>query len=82
MGYQIGETYDDFMRVQLRKARKFHAMGFPVYILSNNMRLGNIWQPEILIPADADFYKFVNEYSYYNCDNERGRYPNFFLKGE
>ena len=28
----------------------------------------------------ADFDKLCNAYQYYNCDNETGRYPAFYVK--
>lgn len=52
------------------------------------MRFDNMWQSACPISKsteqwiDQDFDKIVNEFTYYNCDNERGKYPNFFVKKE
>ena len=29
---------------------------------------------------DSTFENVINDYRYYNCDNERGKYPIFFIK--
>jgi len=52
------------------------------------MRFNNMWQSAYPISKsteqweEQDFDKTVNEYTYYNCDHERGKYPNFFVKKE
>ncbi len=33
-----------------------------------------------VINAASQFNLIVNEYSYYNCDNERGKYVHFYIK--
>lgn len=38
-----------------------------------------LWNPP---NNDIPFDQLVNEYSYYNCDNERGRYPAFYVPRE
>ena len=40
---------------------------------------GLLWNPP---NNDIPFDQLCNEYSYYNCDTERGRYPAFYVPRE
>ena len=64
-------------------ARKLYNEGKELWITACNMR------PEtgILIGsasfermADIPFDTMVNSFTYYNCDNERGRYPAYYVE--
>ena len=64
-------------------ARKLYNEGKEIRITACNMR------PEagILIGstsfermADIPFDTMVNSFTYYNCDNERGRYPAYYVE--
>ena len=64
-------------------ARKLYNEGKEFWITSCNMR------PEtgILIGstsfermADIPFDTMVDSFTYYNCDNERGRYPAYYVE--
>ena len=64
-------------------ARKLYNEGKEFWITACNMR------PEtgILIGsasfermADIPFDTMVNSFTYYNCDNERGRYPAYYVE--
>lgn len=56
------------------------------------MRIDNPWQhPMPLCTSDVEnnsftigstFKAMVNDFKYYNCDNERGKYPIFFVEIE
>ena len=59
--------------------------GETVYLLSCNMRPNNMWQSPCPVNKNKDVYdstfeNVINDYRYYNCDNERGKYPIFFIK--
>ncbi len=67
------------------QARKLYAQGKQFWMTACNMR------PEcgLLVNArvyDADHYLSINFtdlyncFCYYNCDNERGRYPRFYVE--
>lgn len=43
------------------------------YSTSKERTEGNAWTER------CTFDDIVNEFAYYNCDNERGRYPIFFI---
>ena len=73
------------MMTQINKtvARKLYNEGKTFWMTACNMR------PEcgILINSahreyDEDFNKLVNTFVYYNCNNETGRYPRYYIDGE
>ena len=76
------------VQIAKQKARRLYEQGKTIYLQSCNMRFDNMWQSACPISKsteqwiDQDFDKTVNEFTYYNCDNERGKYPNFFVKKE
>ena len=42
-----------------------------------------MWQGPCMInkrDSDISFENMVNYFTYYNCDNERGKYPIFFVE--
>jgi hypothetical protein len=53
------------------------------------MRVSNVWQSPMPFNKKAiednaflmnsTFEDIVNDFRYYNCDNERGKYPIFFV---
>lgn len=64
-------------------ARKLYNEGKEFWITACNMR------PEVGIligstsferMADIPFDTMVNSFTYYNCDNERGRYPAYYVE--
>lgn len=81
-----GIRYGDFVRVQKQKARSLHKAGKTIYVLPSNIRLGNAWIQPCEIPAygeeDNEFDKFCNAYTYYNCNNECGKYIHFYIRTE
>lgn len=90
---KFGEFYSEtfgWTMEQINKtiARKLYAEGKTIYLISCNMRFDNVWQlpfpMHISDGADSSdsFDDRVNKYIYYNCDNERGKYPCFFVRKE
>lgn len=88
-----GEFYCNTMKctiVQISKqrARRLYEQGKTIYLQSCNMRFNTMWQSACPISHETrawdnqSFDSIVNEYTYYNCDHERGKYPNFFVKEE
>lgn len=74
-----------FIRVNKIKARKIYGDGNTVYLIPDMMRLDNAWQSPCPISkkdngGDREFDTWVNEFQYYNCDNERGRGVKYFVK--
>lgn len=76
------------VQIAKQRARRLYEQGKTVYLQSCNMRFNTMWQSACHISkdnerwAEQDFDKIVNEYTYYNCDRERGKYPNYFVKKE
>lgn len=68
----------NFTRISKHQARKFHAERRVVYVLPCNARTDGVWMTPAEVPPDADFDRFVNEYSYYNCNAELGTRPAFY----
>lgn len=70
-------------QVSKRTAQKVYDEGKTVYMQSCNMPFNSFWQSPC--PAnknnwEVSFEQLVNEFMYYNCDSERGKYANFFVE--
>lgn len=74
-----------YIQVNKRTAEKLINNGYTIRMIPCKLRLRNIWfEPaeinfEKLAEWDTNFTKFVNEYIYYNCNNETGTRPSYFL---
>jgi hypothetical protein len=64
-------------------ARKLYNEGKEFWITACNMRpkagilIGSMSFERM---ADIPFDTMVNSFTYYNCDNERGRYPAYYVE--
>lgn len=69
------------VRVNKYVARKVFNFGKKVYLIQDMMRLSNAWESPCPISKESErtFDALVNEYRYYNCDNERGRGVKYFV---
>ena len=83
---EVLEMYGEKVK-QVNKiaAKNAYERGETVYLLSCNMRPNNMWQSPCPVNKNRDVYdstfeNVINDYRYYNCDNERGKYPIFFIK--
>lgn len=77
-------------QVNIKMAEKAYNEGKQLWLLPCNIRINNAWQHPM--PLDrksiednafkcgSTFSQIVNEFKYYNCDNERGKYPIFFVE--
>ena len=70
----------DAEQISRPKAKKMFESGKRVFIHPCNMNVSNMWQSPFEIDRSVDFEKYCNSFSYYNCDNERGLYPVFFVQ--
>lgn len=67
-------------------AKKAYERGETVYFLACNMHPNGRWQRPApfnrneMVFDNVAFESCVSEYRYYNCDNERGKYPIFFVE--
>ena len=77
------------IQVTKDKARKAYEDGKPVWMHPCLMRIVNHWQTPMPFSRKqiednaffngSTFDNIVSDYRYYNCDNERGKYPIFFV---
>lgn len=74
-----------YRQIDKRLARKCFDAGKQILLLSSNLCFNNLWQYPCPIRKEdsygkRDFDHIVNDYTYYNCDAERGRYVHFYIK--
>ena len=79
-------------QVTIKEAEKAYNEGKNVWLHSCNMSLTNHWQHPYRINKKeiednaftccSTFRQLVNDFKYYNCDNERGKYSIFFIEAE
>lgn len=70
-----------YTRISKAAARSLYAAGDDVYFCPVNLNpespWGLVWNPP---NNDIPFEKLVNEYEWYNCNNECGRYTAFYIE--
>lgn len=72
-------------QVNKTTAKKMYESGKTVYMQSCNMRFDNVWQHPADVSNDMQQYdgytfeQICDNYTCYNCDNVRGKYPCFFV---
>jgi hypothetical protein len=75
---------DGYKRINKTIAKKIYDNGNTIYIAPCNARLNGILGYPIAINKDnsdnEDFNIVVNAFIYYNCVNELGRYPSYYVK--
>ncbi len=77
-------------QVSINVAEKAYNEGKQLWLHPCNMKVNNTWQtPMPLCKSEIDnnaflvgstFKAMVNDFKFYNCDNERGKYPIFFVE--
>lgn len=69
-------------KINKTQARKLWNAGKEFWMVACNMRYdcGLLIDPtRIATDFNNEFDKLYNAFVYYNCDNERGRYPAFYV---
>lgn len=72
-------------KINKRQARKEFYDGKKVGLLPCNVTKDNRWMSICWIDADSrsdndrDFDQIVNEFEYYSCNNEMGRYAAYYI---
>lgn len=72
-----------WQRVSKIAARKAFDNGQPVTLCPVKMNPFGVWRSGAIVTRSddiQDFEKFCNEFYYYNCTSETGRYVAFYLK--
>lgn len=60
-------------------ARNMHIMGYDVIVVPCNCVPFTPWHIEGTMTPSDDFDKYVDSFTYYNCNNKMGRYPSFYI---
>ena len=68
-------------RISKSFARKLFAKGATFYMVPVNLRpeYGYKIDNNVGCEFEHDWDRLYNTYCYYNCDNERGRYPAYYV---
>lgn len=79
------ESNMGLIRVQRRTAKRLFEEGKDIFITPHKMRFSTQWNPPYSIKAGRSESKFddiVNNFVYYQCNTETGKYPSFYVKSE
>ena len=72
-----------FVRVNKATAKRFFSRGVAIWLQSNKLGFCSMWHdPAIIHQAGGEFEKQLNQYIYYNCNAEIGRYPHYYINKE
>ena len=76
-------------QVSAPMAKKAYENNEPIWMHPCMMRVDNMWQKPMptskkqvednAFTSGSTFESIVNDFRYYNCDNERGKYPIYFI---
>lgn len=70
----------NWARISKKQAQARYKTNQDVFVLPCKMHPENVWQKPInMFCRDRSFDQIVNEFTYYNCDYERGYYPAFYI---
>lgn len=75
-------------QINKKEARKLYENNVEIFLQSSNMRLENFWQSPMPLKKEnarwegETFDTICNEFEYYNCDCERGKYIHFFVAAD
>ena len=74
-------------KINKQRAERLYNEGKIISIIPCNTRLGNMWVEPFnihkMLMRDGEprtFTQWVNEYEYYNCNNEMGLYLHYYTK--
>lgn len=73
---------DGFVRISKSEAKRRYNAGETIRFCACNMSPVNMWgcYCDCCLEADKEFETVVNTFRYYNCNNETGRYPAYYVK--
>jgi hypothetical protein len=77
---EINYKNDVFIRVNKTKAKNIFNSSCAVLLLPSNIRPNNMWIGFHRLNNQDDFEKQVSNYIYYNCNEETGLYPKYYIK--
>lgn len=73
-------------RIRKDKARKLYNDGIAITIVPCKVSPYSMWYSGVRMvnhpDAPREFDSYINEFEYYNCNNETGRYTAFYISEE
>ena len=70
-----------YIRINKSAARKLYNAGKEFLIIPCKCRPGGAWLTGFTVNSNnsaVSFDSYINEFTYYNCNNELGKYPAFY----
>ena len=77
----IKQENEQYIRVRRDVAKRHFNAGTAVFAMPWKMRLGNMWTSPMLADHEEfkSFEEFENSCTYYNCNNETGKYLAWYI---
>ena len=73
-----------YRKVTKPTAKKLFEKGEDILVCACKMNPSSLWRPFTVANKRnswyCDFEKFINEFTFYNCNAETGRYPHFYVE--
>lgn len=70
-----------FIQVNKATAKRFFDSGKLIYLQPNKTRFNSFAMPPMPTSRHAgEFEKVINQFLFYCCNSEAGRYPHYFIK--
>lgn len=73
------------VKIRKNKARKLFNEGHELIIIPCNCSPNGVWLKGFRICKtnleNSDFDRLINEFEYYNCNSELGRYTHYYIEG-
>ena len=73
------------VKIRKNKARKLFNEGYELIIIPCNCSPNGVWFKGFRICKtnleNSDFDRLINEFEYYNCNSELGRYTHYYIEG-
>ena len=81
---ELNTKYGVLKRVNRKKAERLYKTGNQLYLIPCNVNPDSMWIDFSIIRKSIEFNhsfnEFVNNYEYFNCNNELGNYTVFYVK--
>ena len=73
------------VKIRKNQARKLFNEGHELIIIPCNCSPNGVWVSGFRICKanleNSDFDRLINEFEYYNCNSELGRYTHYYIEG-
>lgn len=79
---ELNPAHLQLIKVNSLQAEELYNSGYTIFLHPCRMKLNNVWQSPYQAQRNEqhpeEFKKVDTQYTYYNCDSERGKYPHYF----